>query len=188
MRVLLLLLFTLLAGPAVAQGSAEIPAGCQEDNSDCREDCTIEYGSSTRTYTKLGTCLQQCKQKYDKCRERHSALGGKEKSGFQPPAGSKSAPGEDAAAASASSDKTPSPKSEAAEPAVRRGVYRASESEPEPEPSKAPEPKTPAKPEPTAKSDAKPEPVKPSEPAKPSEPTKPTAKSAPAPKAAQPDR
>lgn len=91
MRVLPLLLLTLLAGPAVAQES-EAPAGCQEDNSDCREDCTVEYGGSTRTYSKLGTCLQRCKQKYDKCRERHYSLQERDKLGIEPSPGPKSPP------------------------------------------------------------------------------------------------
>lgn len=68
MRALLLLLFTLLAGSAAAQDPAPL-SSCKEDQADCREECTIEYGGSTRTYDKLGACLQKCKQKYDKCRE-----------------------------------------------------------------------------------------------------------------------
>jgi hypothetical protein len=68
MRAFLLLLFTLLAGSAAAQDSVS-RVNCKEDQVDCRDECTVEYGGSTRTYDKLGACLQKCKQKYDKCRE-----------------------------------------------------------------------------------------------------------------------
>lgn len=136
MRVLPLLLLTLLAGPAAAQGS-EAPAGCQEDNSDCREDCTVEYGSSTRTYSKLGTCLQRCKQKYDKCRESHYAIQEKEKLGIEPQPGPKPTPApsepshrastdegsfDDEAPASASSSRPASSSSDG-----RSGVYHSTD-------------------------------------------------------------
>jgi hypothetical protein len=68
MRAFLLLLFTLLAGPAAAQDSVSL-VNCKEAQVDCRDECTVEYGGSTRTYDKFGACLQKCKQKYDKCRE-----------------------------------------------------------------------------------------------------------------------
>ena len=73
MRALSLLFFTLLAGPVFAQETGA-PIGCKEDNADCKENCTVEYGSSSRTYAQLGSCLQKCKQTYDKCAERHFAL------------------------------------------------------------------------------------------------------------------
>src|SRR4051812_29193952 len=66
MRALPLLLLTLLAGAAAAQKTA---TGCKDDNNDCREDCTVEYGSSSRTYQQLGNCLQKCKSKFDLCSE-----------------------------------------------------------------------------------------------------------------------
>jgi hypothetical protein len=68
MRAFLLLLLTLLAGSAAAQDSVSL-VNCKEDQADCKDECTVEYGGSTRTYDKLGACLQKCKQKYDKCRE-----------------------------------------------------------------------------------------------------------------------
>lgn len=72
MRTLLLLLFTLLAGPAAAQDSAS-PAICKYDEADCRDGCTIDYGGSSRTYAKLGACLKKCQRAYDRCIERQFA-------------------------------------------------------------------------------------------------------------------
>jgi hypothetical protein len=69
MRTLLLLLFTLLAGPAAAQDSASI-SSCKYDEADCRDGCTVDYGGSSRTYDKLGACLKKCTREYDRCVER----------------------------------------------------------------------------------------------------------------------
>jgi hypothetical protein len=82
MRALPLLLLTLFAGPSAAQESG-VPLGCKEEQFDCREDCTTEFGGSSRTYSKLGTCLQNCKSRYDKCRERHFALQERKKLGLE---------------------------------------------------------------------------------------------------------
>ena len=89
MRALLLLFFTLLAGSAAAQDSASL-SSCKDGQADCREECTIEYGGSTRTYDKLGACLQKCKQKYDKCRENQLKI---QKDELDPGPESPSAPG-----------------------------------------------------------------------------------------------
>jgi len=225
MRALPLLLLTLVSWPATALADSGL-AGCKEDNTICREDCSIEHGSSSRTYTKLNSCLGKCRDKYNLCRERHLALQEEKDLGIENnpasvPTGPKEPtrfsespaepPEEKAPAASSGSESSPrrgvyrasepepapapkpkpqassstepglepeedeskpaptpasAPKSKAAEPVVRRDVYRAAE--PEPEPAKAPEPsKAPA---PTRA----PEPVKVAEPAKPKpEPVKP---------------
>lgn len=143
MRALSLLIFTLLAGPALAQEAEAPPLGCKEDHADCKEGCTIEYGGSTRTYSQLGTCLQKCKQTYDKCTARHLALQKQKKEGAEPHSGPETPPEPKESKGSAVS--TPAPKSEngeSSEPSVRTGVYRASESkkvaEPEPEAKPAP--------------------------------------------------
>jgi hypothetical protein len=66
------LLVTLLAsGSAPAQGRRPIPQGCKEDFGNCKEDCTIEYGGSTRTYKRLAACLAGCNENMSMCRERH---------------------------------------------------------------------------------------------------------------------
>lgn len=144
MRALLLLLITLLAGPAFAAETGA-PIACKEDNTDCREECTIEYGSSTRTYRKLGTCLQKCTRTYDKCRERHFALQKRQKEGLEPPSSNPAAPlSEEPRSEQAA---TPASRSESGEPSVRSGVYRASESKAATEPEPAPEPKAVATPE-----------------------------------------
>jgi hypothetical protein len=66
MRTFLLLLFTLLAGSAAAQDSAP-SVNCKYDDADCRDGCTIDYGSSSQSYDRLGACLKKCKREYDRC-------------------------------------------------------------------------------------------------------------------------
>jgi hypothetical protein len=73
MRTFLLLLFTLLAGPAAAQDSAS-SVSCKYEDADCRDGCTIDYGGSSRNYDKLGACLKKCKREYDRCLERQFSL------------------------------------------------------------------------------------------------------------------
>ncbi|XXF76780.1 hypothetical protein P2318_27540 [Myxococcaceae bacterium GXIMD 01537] len=135
-----LLALCLASSPALAQRSKPTPAGCKEDNKDCQEDCSMEYGSSTRTYNKLTACLRECKEKLSLCRDRHyTAL----ESGLAPGAldtprepdpameepehryGSPSSSPEHASdTGHAEGTHEPAP---AAEEPVRRNVYRASE-------------------------------------------------------------
>lgn len=155
MRAPLLLIFTLLAGPALAQEDEAPPLGCKEDNSECKEGCTIEYGGSTRTYSQLGTCLQKCKQTYDKCTARHLALQQQKKDGIEPHHGGPEVPPEPGEP-KGSAVTTPAAKDEfgdsspPSESTGRKGVYRASESKKvaEPEPETKPEPKAAEKPVP----------------------------------------
>lgn len=71
-----LLLLCLASGPALAQKSKPVPAGCKEDFGDCKEDCSTDYGGSTRTYKKLAACIAECNEKMNVCRDRHyTALG-----------------------------------------------------------------------------------------------------------------
>ncbi len=71
-----LLLLCLASGPALAQKSKPVPAGCKEDFGDCREECSMDYGGSTRTYKQLTACIAECGEKRDVCRDRHyTALG-----------------------------------------------------------------------------------------------------------------
>lgn len=66
-----LLVLCLATGPALAQKSRPLPAGCREDFGNCREDCSMEYGASTRTYKQLTACFRECLEKRDVCRDRH---------------------------------------------------------------------------------------------------------------------
>ena len=65
-----------LAGAAAAQGRTAIPeaVACNNDNDTCRENCTIEFGSSLRTRAKLGVCLETCRDKHDRCTEQWTEL------------------------------------------------------------------------------------------------------------------
>ncbi|WP_163870160.1 hypothetical protein [Myxococcus eversor] len=75
MRLLPFLLLALAATPASAQRGA-VPSGCQEDYATCKEDCSIEYGGSSRTVKKLTQCLSICTENRGDCSERHSSLRG----------------------------------------------------------------------------------------------------------------
>jgi hypothetical protein len=180
MRALPLLILALLASPAAAQSTGAAVA-CKEDNTDCKEDCSIEYGSSSRTYSKLSACLKRCQDKYNLCKERHFAIQERKNLGLEdtPAAAAPASPKEPRRSTlsdDSSSDEDPSPsrgsepaaaskgptgknpaatpaaRSEPTEPTVRRGVYRASE--PEPAPSKAePKPAPVAAPKPQAPDD-----------------------------------
>lgn len=152
-----LLLLCLASGPALAQKSKPVPAGCREDFGNCREDCTIDYGGSTRTYKQLTACISECSERMDLCRDRHyTALG----SGLAP--GALERPREEDPAmrepprrasnrddlreyeedegptrrgeleppARASRDEEPAPASEPEPVPVRRDVYRAPQPEP----------------------------------------------------------
>ncbi|MCP3144310.1 hypothetical protein [Pyxidicoccus xibeiensis] len=76
MPVLLLLVLTLAAGIAHAQGARSASSGCKEDYATCKEDCTIEYGGSGRTAAKLTRCFADCQENLDLCADRYSSLRG----------------------------------------------------------------------------------------------------------------
>lgn len=158
MRVRLLLLLTLFAGTATAQGLSGL-TGCKEDRSVCRDDCSIEYGSSTRTYSKLRACLQRCQKTFNLCRERHLALQERRDLGIEPepvPAAPPSIAEEPRRYTSTEEDPsdddapTPLPRSESTGSSVRTGVYRASEADPEPAPAPAKAAEAPSAPKPEA--------------------------------------
>jgi len=156
--LLLLLLLCLASGPALAQKSKPVPAGCKEDFGNCREDCSMDYGGSTRTYKQLTACISECSEKMDLCRDRHyTALGsGLDPGALERPREADPAMREPSRRASnrddlredeeerparASREERPAPASEPVP--VRRDVYRA----PQPEPKKVvaePSPEVPA--------------------------------------------
>jgi hypothetical protein len=70
MRAYLLLVLLLPAGFA----AAEIPSGCQEDYSSCKEDCAITFGGSGRTLNQLTRCIGDCQKSLNACTHRHSSL------------------------------------------------------------------------------------------------------------------
>ena len=117
----------------------------------CREDCTIDYGGSTTKYRQLSQCLQGCEKEQAECTTRHYSL---RDTGYEAPDGKSEAP--------AARIETP-------RDGVRRGVYRASDSEPaaEPEPKsepasdmiKEPDPDMEAAPEPAPKAEQQREPA-----------------------------
>lgn len=163
MRPLLPLLLVLLAGPAAAQKSGAA-IRCKEDHTACKEDCTIEFGSSSRTYKKLGTCLQKCETTFGVCKERHFSL---QQNDIEPPPSYSPPPPPEEPPARASSA---SDLDEDAAPTKRQGVYRASEAAP-----KAPEPEEEEALEPLSEEAAPPAPAPPpkAEPKRPEPPKEP---------------
>ncbi len=51
---------------------AQVPEAkaCKADNESCREGCTLEFGTSFRTRSKLAACLERCRSKHEVCFER----------------------------------------------------------------------------------------------------------------------
>ncbi|WP_143075992.1 hypothetical protein [Stigmatella erecta] len=133
MRPLLPLLLVLLAGPAAAQKSGAA-IRCKEDHTACKEDCTIEFGGSSRTYNKLGTCLQKCANTFGECKERHFSL---QQNDIEPSRMSSPPPPPEEPPERSSSTSTSDLDEDAAPSSTgRKGVYRASEAAP---PAPAPE-------------------------------------------------
>ncbi len=149
MRALLLLLLTLLARPAAAQDAVSL-SSCKDDQADCKDECTVEFGGSSRTYEKLGACLQKCKQKYDKCQERQFALEKQEKaepepgsSSEAPATGTDKPEGQGDANVDVSSGATPSAPAPEPKATGTPEPGKAPESKPSKPAAKAPESKPP---------------------------------------------
>ncbi len=67
-----LLVASLLTLPAFAQGRA--PTACNEENASCREDCTMDFGTSQRTQSQLLKCIDACRTTHQRCTERWNEL------------------------------------------------------------------------------------------------------------------
>lgn len=61
------LLAILLFLPLTASAQA---VRCVDDHAQCREGCTLEFGTSYRTRQKLGLCIEKCTRGYQTCEER----------------------------------------------------------------------------------------------------------------------
>lgn len=59
-----------------AAGARKVPkaVACNNDDETCRENCTIEFGSSFRTRAKLGTCMETCRTRHQRCTEQWTEL------------------------------------------------------------------------------------------------------------------
>ncbi|MHB8873206.1 MAG: hypothetical protein ACYC8T_05915 [Myxococcaceae bacterium] len=72
MRLLRLAFFAVSFGPALALGEGvATPGQCTEDFDDCKENCTMEFGTSLNTRDKFGTCMTRCLRTHDDCKERY---------------------------------------------------------------------------------------------------------------------
>ncbi|PTL83833.1 hypothetical protein [Vitiosangium sp. GDMCC 1.1324] len=152
----LVVFLTLAAGP-----DRTVPTGCREDYETCREDCTIDYGGSTAKYRQLNQCMERCMHEQSECTSRHYSLRDAQIDPLPPRQA-------DPAMREPERYETETRKpASSTHDGVRRGVYRASDSEPaaqaEPaeakEPEAEPEPAPAPKPQPAAKAKSAPEPA-----------------------------
>lgn len=161
----LVVFLTLAAGP-----DRTVPTGCREDYETCREDCTVDYGGSTAKYRQLNQCMERCLDEQSECTSRHYSLRDAQIDPLPPRE-------QDPAMREPESydrdTRTPASGTGSAHDGVRRGVYRATESEPAPqaeqaetteptetkEPEAAPEPAPAPRSQPAAKAKSAPEPA-----------------------------
>ncbi len=65
-------LATVLTAPTLARGEGmATPSECKDGFEDCKENCTMEFGTSVTTREKLGQCLIRCTRTHDECQERY---------------------------------------------------------------------------------------------------------------------
>jgi hypothetical protein len=75
MRSALLALALTAASAALAADDEALPpdVACKEDKATCKEDCSLDYGMSEATRTKVPKCLADCEQAEVICLARHVA-------------------------------------------------------------------------------------------------------------------
>jgi len=56
---------------AAAPDLTSPPAVCDDAYAGCREDCTIQFGTSVQTRNKMGKCLRKCTATHDTCLEKY---------------------------------------------------------------------------------------------------------------------
>ncbi len=67
-----LLLVLLVSLPAGAQSGTA--TACNEQNAACRDDCTMDFGTSRRTQSQLYRCIEACQTTHQRCTERWNEL------------------------------------------------------------------------------------------------------------------
>lgn len=67
-RALCSLLVAFAATAWAGDGSAQLEA-CNEQLLDCKENCTIDYGTSVKLRTQLMKCVKKCSKKHASCQE-----------------------------------------------------------------------------------------------------------------------
>jgi hypothetical protein len=115
-----------------AQPDPTIPAGCLEDYGTCREDCTIDYGGSTKKYHQLGECIAGCTHERDACTTRHYSL--RDKPDGLPASRAPRHESDSGEGDESSGGRTMPASGSTSSGSVRQGVYRASEAAPPPKP------------------------------------------------------
>lgn len=68
-RRLCVLVIALLSFAAWGGDSPQL-AKCAEDFDDCKENCSIDYGTSFKLRAQLGKCMKKCGKKNNSCRSR----------------------------------------------------------------------------------------------------------------------
>ena len=66
-RSFCLLVISLACGAWAGDGSAQLEA-CNEQLEDCKENCTIDYGTSVKLRAKLTKFVKKCSKKHTNCR------------------------------------------------------------------------------------------------------------------------
>lgn len=63
-----------LSVPAFAADVSEHLEACKEKYADCKEDCSMSFGTKVKYRTKLGKCLNKCKKTETSCRNSITEL------------------------------------------------------------------------------------------------------------------
>lgn len=71
MKLFRLIQAVAVLGPALAFGQVETTAQCNDTFEDCKEDCTMEFGTSLNTREEFGRCMGKCTRTSNECKERY---------------------------------------------------------------------------------------------------------------------
>lgn len=137
-------LFVPVPAGAQSQERRRVPqaVACNSENETCRENCTIEFGSSIRARKKLGVCLNKCRTRHSRCTEQWTEL---HRNNLDPSNAPPPVP-EPAPQRTRYAEETPTPKDEA----------EASGEDPKPKKKPEAEAEAAAKPDPAPSKDALP--------------------------------
>jgi hypothetical protein len=137
----LLLVTAVALLPTAARGQGAV--ACNDEHGSCREDCTLEFGSSSRTRAQLGRCLEACSATHQRCASRWHELQGAQ---LEPVPEPSPAPSPARAVSAAAQTPPPAPQTEdapararqSAAPSANRTRYAPSDPEEQAAPPPSP--------------------------------------------------
>src|SRR5688572_4681239 len=131
--------FALLVAMPVVAGDRKIPppTACNDEYAECKDSCSVEFGTSYKVRDKLKKCVGKCQTTHTDCRDRWFEL---QSAGIDPTEGVAKKKDDGPTRFSDLEEKPPEP----AEP-PKRTATRVADPEPEPEPAPAPKAKPEAK-------------------------------------------